>query len=108
MILYFSGTGNSRACAKWLSNTLGDDCRDVFSFIRDGIAGEFVSQTPWVFVVPTYSWRLPRVFVDFLRTSRLSGARDAYFVMTCGQDIGAAPGTTAPSAPSWACAAGGL
>lgn len=91
MILYFSGTGNSRACAQWLADTLGDDCRDVFSFIRDGIAGEFVSQTPWVFVSPTYSWRLPRVFVDVLRTSRLSGARDAYFVMTCGEDIGAAP-----------------
>lgn len=91
MILYFSGTGNSRACAQWLADTLGDDCRDVFSFIRDGIAGEFVSQTPWVFVSPTYSWRLPRVFADVLRTSRLSGARDAYFVMTCGEDIGAAP-----------------
>lgn len=91
MILYFSGTGNSRACAQWLADTLGDDCRDVFSLVRDGIAGEFVSQTPWVFVSPTYSWRLPRVFVDVLRTSRLSGARDAYFVMTCGEDIGAAP-----------------
>ena len=91
MILYFSGTGNSRACAQWLADTLGDDCRDVFSLVQDGIAGEFVSQTPWVFVSPTYSWRLPRGFVDVLRTSRLSGARDAYFVMTCGEDIGAAP-----------------
>lgn len=90
MILYFTGTGNSRACAKWLSSTLGDTCMDSFSFIRNGIAGEFTSQTPWVFVAPTYSWRLPRVFTGFLRTSRLSGARDAYFVMTCGADIGAA------------------
>ena len=90
MILYFTGTGNSRACAKWLSSTLGDTCTDSFSFIRNGIAGEFTSQTPWVFVAPTYSWRLPRVFTGFLRASRLSGARDAYFVMTCGADIGAA------------------
>lgn len=65
MILYFSGTGNSRACAKWLADALGDDCRNVCSFVRDGIAGEFVSQTPWVFVAPTYSWRLPRYLTNF-------------------------------------------
>ena len=67
MILYFTGTGNSRACAKWLSSALDDSCTDTLSFIRNGIAGEFTSQTPWVFVAPTYSWRLPRVFAEFLR-----------------------------------------
>ena len=92
MILYFSATGNSRYCARLLADRLGDTCTDLFHFLRDGIAGEFTSETPWVFVVPTYSWRLPRVFVDFLRGSRFSGSRDVYFVMTCGSDIGnAAP-----------------
>ena len=96
MILYFSATGNSRYCAQLLARRLDDPCTDVFPFIRDGIGGEFTSETPWVFVAPTYSWRLPRVFADFLRNSRFSGSRDAYFVMTCGSDIGnAAPGNQA-------------
>ena len=91
MIYWFSATGNSRYCARLLADKLGDHCTDAFHFIRDGVAAELSSAKPWIFVCPTYSWRLPRVFTDFLRASRLSGARDAYFVMTCGADIGAAP-----------------
>lgn len=88
MILYFSGTGNSRYCAELLADRLQDRCLDSFRFIRDGVAGEFTSATPWVFVSPTYAWQPPRVFVRFLETGRFSGCRDAYFVMTCGSDIG--------------------
>lgn len=96
MILYFTGTGNSRYCARVLARQLGDKCLDVYSYLREGIAGEFSSQKPWVFVAPTYSWRLPRVFVDLIRSSRFSGSREAYFVMTCGEDIGnAAPNNRA-------------
>ena len=51
---------------------------------------ELRSETPWVFVSPTYSWQLPRVMRDLIRRSSFSGSRDAYFVMTCGEDVGAA------------------
>lgn len=88
MIVYFTGTGNSRCCAEQLAEQLGEECRDVFSLLRHGIAGEFVSTRPWVFVAPTYSWRLPRVFSDLIRSSSFSGSKAAYFVMTCGSDIG--------------------
>lgn len=88
MILFFSGTGNSRYCAHMLARLLDDECRDVFHLIREGIAGEFVSGKPWVFVAPTYGWQLPRVFESMIRSSSFSGSRDAYFVMTCGEDIG--------------------
>lgn len=91
MILYFSGTGNSRYCARLLAEYLQDDCVDAFHYIRDGIAGEFSSQKPWVFVCPTYCWQIPRAFAGFLRSARLSGSRDAYFVMTCGGEVGNAP-----------------
>ena len=30
MIFYFSGTGNSRYCAKWLAHRLGDEAVDAF------------------------------------------------------------------------------
>ena len=35
MIFYFSGTGNSRYCAKWLAHRLGDEAVDAFPFLRD-------------------------------------------------------------------------
>ena len=88
MIVYFSGTGNSRYCAQMLARQLQDTCTDIFSMIREGIAAELTSEKPWVFVTPTYSWRLPRFFAAFLRSGRFSGSRAAYFVMTCGEDIG--------------------
>lgn len=92
MIIYFTGTGNSRYCAQMLADRLSDTCMDTFHFIRNGIAAELSSDKPWVFVAPTYSWKLPRVFVQFLRSGTFSGNRQAYFIMTCGGDIGnAAP-----------------
>ena len=91
MILFFSGTGNSRYCARRLGEALQDTCVDAFHYIRDGIAGEFASQKPWVFVCPTYCWQIPRAFSQFLRRAKLSGSRDVYFVMTCGGEVGNAP-----------------
>ena len=35
MIFYFSGTGNSRYCAKRLAHRLGDEAVDAFPFLRD-------------------------------------------------------------------------
>lgn len=88
MILYFTGTGNSRYCAQLLARKLNDVCTDSFHAIRDGIAAEFSSEKPWVFVSPTYSWQIPRVFAGLIANGRFSGSREAYFVMTCGSDIG--------------------
>lgn len=92
MIVYFSGTGNSRYCAHMLAELLDDEAVDAFHFIRDGIAAELISGKPWVFAAPTYGWRLPRVFVDFIASGSFAGHSDAYFVMTCGSETGnAAP-----------------
>jgi ferredoxin len=91
MIVYFTGTGNSRWCAEALSRRIGDDMIDAFEYIKTGHRAELRSVKPWVFAAPTYAWRLPRIFSDFLRAGSFSGSRDAYFVMTCGGDIGNAP-----------------
>jgi flavodoxin/NAD-dependent dihydropyrimidine dehydrogenase PreA subunit len=88
MIIYFTGTGNSRYCAKILAEQLQDELVNSFHFIREGIAAELVSEKPWVFVAPTYGWQLPHVFADFIRESCFSGSQDAWFVMTCGSEIG--------------------
>lgn len=88
MIIYFSGTGNSRFAAQAVNGVVGGDCVDSFAYIRNAQGGEFDSDTPYVFVCPTYSWRIPRVFASFIKNSTFSGSKKAYFIMTCGSEIG--------------------
>jgi len=88
MIVYFSGTGNSRYCASVLASRMQDDLLDSASYIKNGIAAELISGNPWVFVSPTYAWKIPIMFEAFIRSGSFSGNPDAYFVMTCGEDIG--------------------
>ena len=88
MIVYFSGTGNSRYCAQMLAKLLNDDLLDAAGYIKHGIAAELISDKPWVFVGPTYAWQMAHIFSDFIRTGTFSGSEEAYFVLTCGGDIG--------------------
>lgn len=88
MVVYFSGTGNSRWCAQVMAESLSDELLDSIGYIKHGIAAELISGTPWVFVAPTYAWQLPRVFASFIRSGCFNGSQDAYFVLTCGSEIG--------------------
>jgi len=88
LIVYYTGTGNSRYAAQYLSHALGEELFDSFDCIRCRSGVELSSETPWIFVCPAYAWRIPRVFEDFLHRSSFRGCRQAYFVMTCGDDIG--------------------
>lgn len=88
MIVYFSATGNSQFCAEWLADHRKDDLLDTFYYIRHGVEAELRSETPWVFVVPTYCWQMPRVVEEFITRGHFSGSRDAYFIMTCGGEVG--------------------
>lgn len=89
MVLYFSGTGNSRYCAELTARLLGDEAVDLRPFLRES-KPVWHSERPWVIVAPVYAWRLPRIVAALLRRSRWSGSRDIYFILTCGSDIGAA------------------
>lgn len=91
MIVYFSGTGNSRYCAEMLADRLGDTAQDSFGMLKSKKTASLCSDRPWVFVSPTYAWRLPTVFSNFIASGSFGGSRKAYFVMTCGTDIGNAP-----------------
>lgn len=88
MIFFFSGTGNSRRAAQLLADRLGDQLEDAFQYLRWGQAPQLHSQEPWVFVCPTYAWRLPPLFEALLREGSFYGSKDAYFVMTCGDGVG--------------------
>ncbi len=88
MIVYFTGTGNSRRCAQLLSSRLDRPVVDAFPYIREGKRLELQSDKPWIFVAPTYGWQLPHVFRDLILNAHLQGSKDAYFVMTCGAGVG--------------------
>lgn len=88
MIIYFSGTGNSEYAAKRIGKETGDEAVNLFERIRSRDFSELRSDKPWVAVVPTYAWRIPRIVQEWLENTNLAGNRSIYFVMTCGGSIG--------------------
>ena len=88
MIVYYTGTGNSRYVAQRFAAALGDDLITANEYIKNDTTADLHSDRPWVFVSPTYGWQIPHIFADFLRRGRFTGSRKAYFVMTCGSEIG--------------------
>lgn len=88
MVLYFTGTGNSEYCARFIANRLGDECFDLAQRIKKKDFSPLESEKSWIVCVPTYAWRIPAVVTEFLEKSELKGNRKMYFVMTCGGQIG--------------------
>lgn len=88
MIIYFSGTGNSRFAAEFLAKQLDDELLNAGQRIKSGEQDELYSERPWVITSPIYAWRMANVMASYLRRAKLSGSRDAYFVLTCGGEIG--------------------
>lgn len=88
MILYFTGTGNSRYVAEAIADRLGDEAVSANPYIKANREGLFESEKPYVFVFPVYLSTIPAIFRDFIRNSRFRGSRDAYFVPTCAGSAG--------------------
>lgn len=88
MILYFSGTGNSEYVAKRISKATGDECLDLFDRIRGHDVSPIHAERPLVVVAPTYAWRLPRIVESWLEATPITGTKQIYFVLTCGETIG--------------------
>ena len=92
MILYFSGTGNSRYVAQRIAESLGDELFSMYDRIKAGEPSPVTSDERLVIVTPTYAWRIPRIVRDHLAETDFPGAKQAWFVMTCGSEIGNAAG----------------
>ena len=92
MILYFSGTGNSRFAAKEIAEATGDELVSAVPYIREGRSAVFDKPGAYVFVSPIYVSAPPVAFMDFIRRSSFPNDCRAYFVMTCAGGMGGAPG----------------
>lgn len=88
MILYFTGTGNSKLIAEIIANEIDDQVVNLFDKIRNHDYSAINSQKPWIIVTPTYAWRIPRIVSDWLIKTDFKGNKDIYFFMTCGGSIG--------------------
>jgi ferredoxin len=91
MIIYFSGTGNSRFVAKKLAALTGEELVDAVKYTREGKGAAFTKPGKYVFVSPVYVSAPPRAFVDFIRKSSFPNNVRAYFVMTCAGGMGGSP-----------------
>lgn len=83
MVLYFSGTGNSRYVARRIAEISGDEIISIGKKIKGGDYGEIRSERPFVFVGPVYAGRLPRVMEEYIRKVNFCGTQKTYFVGTC-------------------------
>lgn len=91
MIVYFSGTGNSRFVAKRIAELTQDELCDASVYTREGKGADFTRPGCYVFVSPVYVSAPPRVFQDFIRRSRFPNNVRAYFIMTCAGGMGGSP-----------------
>ena len=88
MVLYFTGTGNSRYLARRIAEGLEMPLYDLNACIKVGDTAPVQTGRDVVLVTPTYAWRIPRVVSEWLGKTALTGAKRIWFVMDCGSEIG--------------------
>lgn len=88
MVLYFSGTGNSRYVAGRVARALGEPLCSLNERIKAGDYSPVETGERLIVVTPTYAWRIPRLVGDWLQKTKFPGAKRVWFLMTCGSEIG--------------------
>lgn len=86
MILYFSGTGNSRYAAEVIAEITGDSLISMNDRIKNNNTDNVKSNNPFVFVSPIYAGRIPKIVEKYIKETKFSGSKKVYFVATCFQD----------------------
>lgn len=86
MIFYFSGTGNSEFVAEQIQLKTRDEMYMINSLLDVKETRTFHSERPFVFVCPTYAWRIPRVVQKFIYQHIFTGNLEVYFILTCGDE----------------------
>lgn len=82
MVIYFSGTGNSKFVAEKIADEIGDIPICANDYIRDKKTGDFKGEKRFVLVSPIYVFAPPYVFTDFIKNSDISPLSDVWFIMT--------------------------
>lgn len=88
MILYYSGTGNSKHIAVKLSEALNEAIISLNDKIKLNDTSSININGRLIIVTPTYGWRIPRIVEDWINETELKGADKVWFVMDAGDSIG--------------------
>lgn len=83
MILYFSGTGNSRYVSKRIGELTGEQVVSINQRLKEKDYSPVQSENPFVFVGPVYAGRLPRVMDEYISKVNFAGTNQAYFIGAC-------------------------
>ncbi|MBQ5782810.1 MAG: EFR1 family ferrodoxin [Oscillospiraceae bacterium] len=95
MILYFTGTGNSKFVADYLAEKLDDTVVSMNFYIKNGEYPTLESDSTYIVVAPVYAWRLPPVVEQFLSKTTFKGSKNICVVATMGENSGNADKYTA-------------
>ena len=90
MVIYFSGTGNSKYIADRIAGSLQEKLLCMNERIKSGNTRFVKTGENLIVVVPTYAWRIPRVVSDWIGQTEFVGAKNVWYVMSCGSGIGGA------------------
>ena len=83
MILYFSGTGNSRYTAELIFAITSDELVSINERIKNKNNAIVLLDNPIVFVAPVYAGRIPRIVEKYIMETNFEGNKNVYFVVTC-------------------------
>lgn len=85
MVLYFSGTGNSRYVAKKIAEVSDDETISINQRLKEHDYRAVSSEKAIVFVGPIYAGRLPRIMDEYIQKVHFTGTKQVYFIGTCAQ-----------------------
>ncbi len=88
MVLYFTGTGNSKYAAEYIAQHLGDEVISLNNIIKNDLPVMFRSKKPFVIVAPIYAWRFPLIIEKFIKKAEFIGSRQMYFIGTMASETG--------------------
>ncbi len=88
MILYFTGTGNTKFVAEYIADHVGDDCVNLNDVLKFKRPLRFNSVKPFVFCAPIYAWRFPKLIEKLISRAELTGSEQIYFIATMGSQTG--------------------
>ena len=91
MIIFFSGTGNSKFIAEKLADYIGDEVFDIFEYVRTKKGHTFTQTGPYIFIAPVYVAAPALCLLDFMKRSEFPPNSKAYFIMCCAASMSSSP-----------------
>lgn len=91
MIVYFSGTGNSKFIAETLGKKLHEPVYSIIELLKASDLASYPIDERLGIVFPVYSWGLPEPIISWIEKEALQYASKSayvYAIITCGENIG--------------------